>query len=41
MGKKISNNIKNFWFRIDVGGMACSRQNPKKKQNKKTEEASY
>lgn len=36
MCKKISNNIKNFWFRTDVGGMACGRQ--KKKQN--PEEAS-
>lgn len=36
MGKKISNNIKNFWFRIGVGGMACGR----KKSKNKPEEAS-
>lgn len=37
MGKKISNNIKNFWFRRDVAGMACGRQ---KKTSENPEEAS-
>lgn len=39
MGKKISNNIKNFWFRRDVAGMACGRQK-KTQKTKNPEEAS-
>lgn len=40
MGKKMSSNIKNFWFRTDVGGMACGRLKKTKTQTKTTEEAS-
>lgn len=39
MGKKISSNIKNFWFRRDVAGMACGRQKEPQK-TKNPEEAS-
>lgn len=29
MSKKISNNIKNFWFTREVASMACGRQKKK------------